>query len=75
MREINVYRIRVLSVFIGKNSKTLKRSEYKGFSVFLLYGMLVALLKYGENEAKMAKNPIFCSLKALRNKGFSKTWS
>jgi hypothetical protein len=31
--------------------------------------MLIVVLKYGENEAKRAKNPIFCSLKALRNKG------
>ena len=47
-----IYRIRVLSVFIGKNSKALKRRKYKAFSVFCLYGMLVIPLKYGENEAK-----------------------
>ena len=33
--------------------------------------MLVALLEYGENEAKKAKNSIFSSLKALQDKGFS----
>ena len=44
-REINIYRIRGLSVFIGENSKALKRSKYKGFCVFLLYGMLVMVLK------------------------------
>jgi len=37
--------------------------------------MLVALLKYGENEAKRAKNFIFSSLKALPNKGFGEVWS
>ena len=49
---INIYRIRGLSVFIGKNAKALKRRKYKGFCVFWLYGMLVVVLKYGENEAK-----------------------
>jgi len=44
-REINIYRIRGLSVFIGKNGKSLKRRKYKGFCVFLLYGMLVMVLK------------------------------
>ena len=42
---ISIYRIRVLSVFIGKNSKALKRRKYKGFYVFLLHGMLAILLK------------------------------
>ncbi len=68
-------RIRGLSVFIGENGKTLKRRRHKGFCVFLLYRMLVILLKYGENEAKRAKNCIFCSLKALQNKGFNEIWS
>jgi len=45
-----MYRIRGLSVFIGKNSKALKRRKYKGFCVFLLYGMLATLLKYEENK-------------------------
>jgi len=35
-----------------KNGKALKRRKYKGFCVFLLYEMLIVLLKYGENEAK-----------------------
>ena len=74
-REINVDGIRGLSVFIGKNSKALKRRKYKGFCVFLLYEILVMLLKYGENEAKKAEICIFMSLKALQNKGFSEIWS
>ena len=41
----NHNRIRALSVFTGKNSKALKRSKHKGFSVFLLYGMLAILVK------------------------------
>jgi hypothetical protein len=36
---------------------------------------VVVLLKYGENEAKKAKNPIFSSPKALQNKGFSEICS
>ena len=60
---------------MGKNGNPLKRRKYKGFCVFLLYRMLVALLKYGENEVKRAKNFIFSSLKALRNKGFGEVWS
>jgi len=40
-----IYRIRGLSVFIGKNSKALKRRKYKGFCVFLLYGMVIVFLK------------------------------
>ena len=51
-KKINIYRIRGLSVFIGKNGKALKRIKYKAFSVFWLYRMLVIPLKYGENEAK-----------------------
>jgi hypothetical protein len=35
-----------------KNIKSLKRRKYKGFCVFLLYGIVAAFLKYGENEAK-----------------------
>ena len=35
-REINVDGIRGLSVFIGKNSKALKRRKYKGFCVFFV---------------------------------------
>jgi hypothetical protein len=58
-----------------KNSKTLKRRKYKGFCVFLLYGMLVILLKYGENKAKRAKSCVFKRLKALQDKGFSEIWS
>jgi len=35
-------------------------------SAFLLvYRMLIVAPKYGGNEQKMAKNPIFSSLKAL----------
>jgi len=30
--------------------------------------MLIVAPKYGENEAKRVENPIFYSLKALRNK-------
>ena len=37
---------------MGKNGKALKRRKYKGFCVFLLYRMMLVLLKYGENEAK-----------------------
>jgi len=44
-RDKYIYRIRGLSVFIGKNSKALKRRKYKGFCVFLLYGMVVVVLK------------------------------
>ena len=51
-REINLYRIRGLLVFIGKNGKALKRRKYKVFCVFLLYGIVLVLLKYGENEVK-----------------------
>jgi len=60
---------------MGENGKALKRRKYKGFCVFLLYGMLVMVLKYGENKAKRAKSCIFSSLKALQNKGFSEIWS
>jgi len=58
-----------------KNSKSLKRSKYKGFCVFLLYGMLIVVLKYGENRQKSTKNLIFSSLKALQNKSFSEILS
>ncbi len=58
-----------------KNGKALKRREYKGFCVFLLDRVVIVALKYGENEAKSAKNSIFSSLKALQNKGFSEIWS
>ncbi|GAH94431.1 unnamed protein product, partial [marine sediment metagenome] len=51
-REINIYRIRALSVFIEKNGKALKRRKYKGFCVFLLYRISIVLIKYGENKAK-----------------------
>ena len=51
-REINKDRIRALSVFMRKNGKALKRRRYKGFCVFLLYGMLIVVLKYGENKTK-----------------------
>ena len=37
---------------MGKNSKALKRRKYKAFCVFLLYGMMIVLLKKGENKAK-----------------------
>jgi hypothetical protein len=60
---------------MGKNNKSLKRRKYKAFCVFLLYGMLAIPLKYGENKAKRAKSCIFCSLKALQNKGFNEIWS
>jgi len=50
---------RGLSIFIGKNGNALKRRKYKGFYVFLLYGISVVLLKYEENEAKRAKSCIF----------------
>ena len=53
-----------------KNVKALKRGKYKGFCVFLLYGMFIVVLKYGENKAKMAKNSIFVCLKALQYKAF-----
>ena len=69
--EINIIELEHLPVFVAKNSKALKRRKYKGFSVFLLYGMLVMVLKYGENKAKRAKSCIFSSLKALQDKGFS----
>ena len=69
--EINIIELEHLPVFVAKNSKALKRRKYKGFSVFLLYGMLVMVLKYGENKAKRAKSCIFSSLKALQGKGFS----
>ncbi len=72
---MNIYRIRALSVFIRKNSKSLKHRKYKGFCVFFLNRMVVVLLKYGENKAKKTKNCIFMSLKALPNKGFSEIWS
>ncbi len=42
-----------------KNSKALKRRKYKGFCVFLLYGMVLVLLKYGENEAKKGQKLYF----------------
>jgi len=48
-----MYRIRGLSVFIGKNSKALKRRKYKGFCVFWLYRMLATLLKYEENKVNI----------------------
>jgi len=52
VRKIKIYRIRGLSVFLIKNSKALKRRKHKGFCIFLLYGMMLVLLKWGENEAK-----------------------
>jgi hypothetical protein len=51
-REINKDRIRALSVFMRKNVKALKRRRHKGFCIFLLYGMLIVVLKYGENKVK-----------------------
>jgi len=54
-----------------KNGKALKRRKHKGFCVFLLYGIVLVLLKYEENKTKRAKNAIFRSLKALQNKGFN----
>jgi len=53
-----IVRIRGLSVFIRKNSKSLKRRRYKGFCVFLLYGIVLIVQKYKEKKAKKAKNPI-----------------
>ena len=50
--KINIYRIRGLPVFVERNSTAPKRRKYKGFRVFLLYRIVVVLLKYGENEAK-----------------------
>jgi len=41
----------------------------------LLYGIVVVLLKYGENEAKKAKNCIFKGLKSLQYKAFRKLFS
>jgi len=35
-----------------KNVKALKRRRYKGFCVFLLYGMAIVVLRNGENKAK-----------------------
>ena len=70
-----IYRIRALSVFMRKNGKALKRSKHKGFCIFLLYGMLIVLLKYGESKAKRAKNCIFRRLKALQYKGLREIWS
>ena len=52
IKGINLYRISVLSVFIEKNVKSLKRRKYKGFCVFLLYEIVAVLLKYEENKAK-----------------------
>ena len=49
---------------------SLKRRKYKGFCVFLLYGIVIALLKYGENKEKRAKSCILMGLKVLQNKGF-----
>jgi len=37
--------------------------------------MMLVFLKYGENEAKRAKNSILSRLKALQNKGFREIWS
>jgi len=74
-REINIDRIRALSVFMRKKGKALKRRRHKGFRVFLLYGIVLVLLNYEENKTKRAKNPIFRSLKALQNKGFSEILS
>jgi len=54
-----IYRIRGLSVFMEKNVKALKCRKYKGFCVFLLYGMVIVHLKYGENEAKKGKKLYF----------------
>ena len=58
-----------------KNVKALKRGKYKGFCVFLLYGMVIVLLKMEKIRQKKAKNGIFRGLKALRNKGFSEILS
>ena len=71
IREISIYRIRALSVFMRKNGKALKRSRHKGFRVFLLYGIVLVLLNYEENKTKRAKNAIFRSLKALQDKAFN----
>jgi len=35
IREINIIELEYLPVFIAKNSKALKGSRYKGFSVFI----------------------------------------
>ena len=35
IREINIIELEYLPVFIAKNSKALKCSRYKGFSVFI----------------------------------------
>jgi len=42
-----------------KNVKSLKRRRHKGFCVFLLYGMLIVVPKYGENEAKKGRKVAF----------------
>ena len=60
-----IYRIRALSVFRVKNGKALKCRKYKGFCIFLLYEIVIALLEQGENKAKRAKSCIFKGLKAL----------
>jgi len=39
-----------------KNAKVLKRRKYKGFCDFLLYGMVIVVLKNGENKAKKSNN-------------------
>jgi len=40
-----IYRIRGLSVFVGKNTKAQKRKKHKGFCVFLLCGMVIVFLE------------------------------
>ena len=60
---------------MGKNAKSLERRNYKGFCVFLLYRMVVVLLKQEENRVKKAKSAIFSKLKALQNKDFSEILS
>jgi len=63
--ETNIIELEHSPVFTIKNCKALKQSKHKGFSVFMVYMMLIVAPKYGENETKSAKNPIFSSLKAL----------
>jgi len=60
-----INRIRGLLVFIEKNVKSLKRRKYKGFCVFLLYGMVVVLPKYGENKVKRHQKAYFKEAESL----------
>jgi len=50
--EINIIELEYLPVFVAKNSRALKRRRYMGFCVFLLYEMLIVVLRYGGNKAK-----------------------